>query len=173
MELRQFKKTRVLAIDPTYRGFGFVVFEGSLSPIDWAVKKTKEKNKNKACLKQIETLIDYYSPDVIVVEDISDKDSRRCKRVKDLIKDILKFASKRKIRTFKVSPSMVKEYFSKFGATTKYEIAKAIVEWVIELNLKLPNFRKPWMSEQYRTSIFDAVAFALTFYYFDMEKLKN
>jgi len=31
-----------------------------------------------------------------------------------------------------------------------------------ELAPRLPRFRKPWMSEDYRMSIFDAVAFGLT-----------
>ncbi|MGV7222167.1 MAG: hypothetical protein ACQ9MH_11615 [Nitrospinales bacterium] len=173
MEANPFKKPRVLAIDPTYKGFGFVVFEGSLSPIDWAVKKTKEKDKNRACLKQIEYLIDFYSPDVIVVEDYSCKGFRRGSRAKDLIKDILKLATKNKTQTFKVSHSMVKEFFSNFGSTTKYDISKTIAEWVTELNLEVPNFRKPWMSEHYRMSIFDAVAFAQAYYYFDMENKGN
>jgi len=29
---------------------------------------------------------------------------------------------------------------------------------------RLPRFRKPWMSEDYRMSIFDAVGFGLTFF---------
>ena len=168
MEVSSLQKIRVLAIDPTHNGFGFVVFEGSTSPIDWGVKKAKGKDKNMACLRQIDDLIVYYSPNVIVVEDYSSKDSRRRKRAQDLIKDILELASIWKIQSFKVTQSMVNEVFSKFGATTKYERAKTISQWITELFLEVPNFRKPWMSEHYRMSIFDAVAFALTFYYFYM-----
>ena len=172
MQSQPFKEPRVLAIDPSSRGFGFVIFEGPMSPIDWAVKNTNEKDKNVACLRQIGTLADYYFPDVIVVEDYSAKDFQRGKRVQDLIKDILELGSKRKIRTFKVTHSMVKEFFSKFGATTKYEIATAIAGSVTELDLAVPSLRKPWESEHYRMSIFDAVAFAQTFYYFDMENIE-
>ncbi len=32
---------------------------------------------------------------------------------------------------------------------------------------RLPPFRKPWMCEDYRMSIFDAASFALTFFYFE------
>ena len=34
-----------------------------------------------------------------------------------------------------------------------------------ELAPRLPRSRKPWMSEDYRMSIFDAVALALTFFF--------
>jgi hypothetical protein len=34
-----------------------------------------------------------------------------------------------------------------------------------ELAPRLSRFRKPWMSEDYRMSIFDAVALALTFFF--------
>jgi len=50
-------------------------------------------------------------------------------------------------------------------ATTKQEIAIAIAERFPELAPRLPRFRKPWMSEDYRMSIFDAVALALTFFF--------
>ncbi len=35
---------------------------------------------------------------------------------------------------------------------------------------RLPRFRKPWMSEDYRMSIFDAVALAIAFFQFQKEK---
>ena len=40
-------RERVLAIQPTTRGFGFAVFEGPQEPIDWGVKEVR-KNKNAA-----------------------------------------------------------------------------------------------------------------------------
>jgi hypothetical protein len=40
----------------------------------------------------------------------------------------------------------------------------AIAKRFPELALRLPRFRKPWMSEDYRMSIFDAAGFALAFY---------
>ena len=47
----------------------------------------------------------------------------------------------------------------------KQEIAIAIAERFPELAPRLPRSRKPWMSEDYRMSIFDAVALALTFFF--------
>ena len=70
------KDTRVLAIDPSTRGFGFTVLEGPERLVDWGVKETK-KNKNARSLELIEDLIDLYQPSVIAVEDYRGKGSRR------------------------------------------------------------------------------------------------
>jgi hypothetical protein len=59
----------------------------------------------------------------------------------------------------------VKQAFSESGASTKHEIAVAIAKRFPELAPRLPRFRKPWMSEDYRMSIFDAVAFGVTFFH--------
>jgi hypothetical protein len=51
-----------------------------------------------------------------------------------------------------------------FGASSKQEIAAAIANRFPELAPRLPRFRKPWMSEDYRMSIFDAVALGLIYF---------
>src|SRR6266478_5960595 len=153
----------VLAIDPSTRGFGFAVLEGQNRLIDWGVKETKVDKKRRS-LKLIEDLIDRYQPSVIVVEDYDGKGSRRCTRIQGLINDISKLASKKKVRVKSFSRIKVKQAFSESGASNKYDIATAIAGRFPELAPRLPRFRKPWMSEDYRMSIFDAVGFAITFF---------
>ena len=63
----------VLSIYPFSRGFAFVFFEGPESPFDWGVKEIKEKHKNTKTLDEIKKLIDRYRPEVLVIEDTSDK----------------------------------------------------------------------------------------------------
>jgi Holliday junction resolvasome RuvABC endonuclease subunit len=155
------KDIRVLAIDPSTRGFGFAVLEGPTRLIDWGVKETKT-NKKKRSLKLIAELIDRYQPSVVVVEDYAGKGSRRCRRIQGLIGDISKLAEKRKIRVRSFSQAKVKQAFSESGASNKHETAVAVANRFPELAPRLPRFRKPWMSEDYRMSIFDAVGFGLT-----------
>jgi len=157
------KEIRVLAIDPSTRGLGFAILEGPNRLIDWGVKETKTDKKNRS-LKFIADLIEQYQPSVIVVEDYTRKGSRRCGRVSELINDISKLAVKRKVKVRKVSRLKVKQAFSESGASNKYEIAIAIARRFPELSPRLPRFRKPWMSEDYRMSIFDAVALAGAFF---------
>ncbi len=157
------KDIRVLAIDPSSRGFGFAVLEGPERLIDWGVKETKTDKKRRS-LKLIDDLIERYQPSVVVVEDYAGKGSRRCRRVRELIEDISKLASKRKIRVRSFSTAKVKQAFSESGASNKQDIATAIANRFPELAPRLPRFRKPWMSEDYRMSIFDAVGLAITFF---------
>jgi len=99
---------------------------------------------------------------VIVLEDYAGKGSRRCQRIQWLINDISQLAAKQKIRVRSFSRAKVKQTFGESGASNKYEIAIAIAKRFPELTTRLPRFRKPWMSEDYRISIFDAVALAVT-----------
>ena len=147
------KEIRALAVDPSTRGFGFAVLEGPNRLIDWGVKETKT-DKNKKTLKLVEDLIDRYQPSVIVVEDYEGKGSRRCHRIQALINDISRLASKQKIKVRSFSRAKVKQTFSQSGAVNKYENAVAIAKCFPELAARMPRFRKPWMSEDYRMSIF-------------------
>jgi len=167
MNRRPNREIRVLAIDPSIRGFGFAVLEGPNRLIDWGVKETKSE-KNRTALKLINDLIDEYQPNAIIVEDYSAKGSRRCRRVCDLINDISKLAAKRKIKVRSFSRAKVKQSFSESGASNKQDIAIAIAGRFPELAPRLPRFRKPWMSEDYRMSIFDAVALGLCTDYPDL-----
>ena len=160
---------RVLAIDPSTRGFGFAILEGPNRLIDWGVKETKT-DKRKRSLKLIADLIEQYQPSVLVVEDYTRKGSRRCRRVRKLIKDISRLAVQRKIKVRNFSRLKVKQAFSESGASNKYEIAIAIARRFPELVPRLPRFRKPWMSEDYRMSIFDAVGFGLTCFCIDNKR---
>src|SRR5215472_8309984 len=114
---------RVLAIDPTTNGFGFVVMEGPGRLIDLGVREVNRGDKNKNCLTLISEFIGRSAPDVLVTENVKAKGSRRCSRVKELIEAIQTLAGKRKFATRKVSRMLVKQFFRELGAFTKQEIA--------------------------------------------------
>lgn len=163
---------RVLAIDPSIRGFGFAVLEGPKRLIDWGVKSARQ-NKNAVSLAKVADLIRYYKPDVIVLENCERTGSHRCKRVQGLITAVIKLGAELKIRTRRFSPSQVRQAFADCGARTKHEIARAIADCLSELASRLPPLRRPWMSEDYRMNIFDAVSLALTFYQYHQPRQKT
>jgi Holliday junction resolvasome RuvABC endonuclease subunit len=159
------EEKHVLAIDPTSRGFGYAFFEGRFNLIDWGTKQVKVTG-NIRCIFQIREIIQRFNPDVIVLEEPRGMGSRRCHRIGKLIDTIHALAAKHHIPTRCFSRGMVKKYFDKYNARTKYQIAIVISSQLPELESRLPRFRKPWMSEDERMSIFDAVSFALTYYHF-------
>lgn len=154
---------RILSIDPTSRGFGFAMLEGPDQLIDWGLRQAR-RNKNAGCLKLVKELIERYRPDVLAVEDCTRKVCRRCARVRKLIERIGKVGARRRVPVRKFSRLQVRRAFSQSAALTKDEIARSVAKHFPELARSLPPTRKPWLSEDERLAIFDAVAFALTLY---------
>jgi len=157
------RKERVLAIDPTSRGFGYVLFEEPTELLDWAVVETKASNDIQ-CLKRISELIQHYAPDVVALENHAGRGSRRRLRARKLIDDVRALAANNRTRTRSVSRAQVRSFFLQSNALTKHEIAMEIAKRLPELAPRLPRFRKPWMTEDARMSIFDAASFALTYF---------
>lgn len=155
------REIRILAIDPTTKGFGFAVLEGSDRLIDWGVK-TVRGNKQAECLGKVRKLAEYYAAAVVALEDYKGRGSRRCPRVQHLIRAIRRWATKHRIKSRLISRAQVRRAFA--PASTKQEIAAAIATRFPELAPLLPPPRKTWMSEDYRMNIFDAVALALTYF---------
>lgn len=155
---------RVFSIDPTSRGFGFAVLEGAATLIDWGTRDIGRADSSGA-LREIGALLEHYAPDVMVVEDTADRSSRRRTRVQGLIRAASQDAAERGVSVDRISRSQVLQLFEPAGAMTKNRIAEVIAGHFPELSPHVPPFRKPWMSEDVRMSIFDAVAFALVHYY--------
>lgn len=154
----------VLSVYPTSRGFAFVLFEGPESPFDWGVKEIKEKHKNTRTLEAIERLIERYQPEVLVLEDTTERDSRRTSRIRKLYRSLVHLADAQRMEVYRYPKSVVKQVFASVGAGTKYEIAKAIAIQIPAFAHRLPPLREIWMSEDPRQSLFDAAALGLTFY---------
>jgi len=57
----------------------------------------------------------------------------------------------------------VRDFFALHSCKTKQQIATLVAEWYPELAWKLPPKRKPWQSEPYGASLFDAAAAVMIF----------
>lgn len=154
----------VLSIYPFTRGFAFVLFEGPESPFDWGVKDVKEKHKNTKTLDEIKKLIDRFRPEVLVIEDLTNGESRRTSRIRKLYRMLAHLAAREYVDIERCKKSQIKECFGIVGASSKYEIAKAIAIQIPAFAHRIPPFRKPWMSEDSRQSLFDAAALGLTYF---------
>jgi hypothetical protein len=162
MNHHRINSRRVLAIAPKPRGFGFVVLESPTTLVDWGVKATRHE-KEAMTLAKVAELIRHYEPQALVFEDC--RKSRRCPRVRRLLDHIRNLAIHKGVRPRILAFSRVRKVFLAFHARTKQEIAQVISQQLPELASRLPRYRKPWMSEDYRMAIFDAAALALTYFY--------
>lgn len=157
------KQFRILAIAPSTRGFGFAILEGQDALVDWGVKTIKG-NKNVESVNKIEELIAQYQPGVMLLEDAAAKASRRSRRIRKLGQQIIKMAAICKVSVKLFSRDEVMKIFFADDHGTKHSLAEIIAKrFPDELASRLPPKRKPWMSEDYRMSIFDAVGLVLAF----------
>lgn len=145
-----------LALDTTSGGFAYAVLEGRETLLDWACSEVSKKSP-AVWRARVEKLLVRYQPVLVVLPDV--KDSRRGQWAKRFTLAAESLANERGIDVRRVSRREVRERFADSG-TTKREIAVAITRVFPELAPRLPRERKPWMSEDKRMSIFDAVSFA-------------
>lgn len=153
---------RVLAVSPSTYGVGFAVMEEPNLLIDWGVK-TSRSDKSVRCVSVVGNLIDYYKPDVFIVEDWKAKGFRRRSRIQALIEELSMLAASKRIKVQSISRAAVRKTFSPTGALNKQQIATIIGGKFPELASYIPPVRKPWMSEDYRMGIFDSVALGLNY----------
>jgi Holliday junction resolvasome RuvABC endonuclease subunit len=150
----------VLAIDPTHRGFGFAVLEDPGGLIDWGTRLARGP-KNPGSLRAVKDLLRLYQPDTLAIEDLAAAQSRRCGRVRQLLRSIARVAEALDLEVVAVSPEAWRVRCAGFKDATKEQVAAALALRFPELASRIPPHRKPWMSEDSRMTMFDAAALAI------------
>jgi hypothetical protein len=154
--------TRILALDPMTRGFGYVVFEEPFHLAECGFARVKG-DKRLGAIAHFERLLADFEPERVVLEDAEAAGSRRHYRVRELIETLTTLARERGLAVSLIPRLAVVACFSS-GDTraTKQTIAQELARQFPELRLKLPKPRKPWESKHEPMSIFDALALAVT-----------
>lgn len=164
MVFRREDEQRVLAIDPMRRGFGYAVLEGPTRLIDWGTKGSRRWSDART-LQKVAGLVRYLQPDAVIVENTADSGSRRRERSRRMIVAVQAFADSNGLTRIAVTRKDVLNLFAGGKPINKRAIATAIATHFPELTPRIPPVRKAWMSEDLRTSIFDAVALALVHFF--------
>lgn len=151
------KRNRLIAFDPSTRGFGFAVFEGKGNLIDWGVVRIAS---DREFITRAAGMIDRYKPVAVAVEDVQHRHASN--RAVRRINAIARYATTFKIALLKRTRVNVLVTLG-MPRATKHEIACQIAEiYPEELRVHLPPKRRPWMSEDDRMNIFDAVGLGLS-----------
>ena len=161
---------RVLALDVRPRSFGYVVFEGPTLLLDWGVQSFRNgRNAVRIPLAtNIAALLEGFEPAVVVAKEPPTRKKVNRTRTRKILELIRHKASLRGIRTRVFKRRDAGNPFGGEERVTKHKIGIALAERFAELQSLLPPKRKPWESEDYRTSIFDAAALGVA--YFDRQK---
>src|SRR5579863_8302286 len=91
------KSTRVLAVAPTKRGFGYFIIEGQDKILAFGCSRAKGKGKNPQVVSQVGRLAGRWLPDILALQDVQAEGSRRAPRIKELHKQLRRFAESRGI----------------------------------------------------------------------------
>ena len=111
----------VIAIYFNARGFAFVIFESSLSPVDWGVKEVRGDRKHARCLVKIVAILDQYQPDVLVLQDTSPRGTLRARRITKLNSAIAELATGRGMALYAYSRADIWNAFRDVGVSNKHD----------------------------------------------------
>lgn len=154
---------RIFALDPTTKGFGFVVFEMPFRLVEWGLARIAG-DKYAGAVARFEMLLDRFRPDAVVLEDAAAPGSRRNPRVRRLIDTLVKVARERGVKVATVARKAMLDHFAPDGErATKHSVARRLTEFFPELAAHLPPPRKPWQTQDERMAIFDALALAVAY----------
>ena len=157
------KDFRILAIALSAKGFGFVVMEEQKIIIECG-RRVADGDKNAQSFAKAKKLLNFYRPDVLVLQDVEAKGSRRAPRIKTLTRQIKRMAEKNKIEVKLISGKQLRSSLLGNPKGTKQEMAEMLaMQFPDELASRLPSKRKTWESEDSRMDIFDAAALAVAF----------
>jgi hypothetical protein len=158
------KQFRLLAVALTSRGLGYAVLEGEKLLVESSHMSVRKGDKNKQCLAKVEKLAAFYRPDVLVLQDVTAKGSRRAPRIKKLHWGVISLARKQKIKLELISEAQLRTLLLGDPRGTKHEMAEMLAKLSPdELASQLPPKRRAWESPDSRMDIFDAVGLVVAF----------
>ena len=154
-----------LALQPTCRGFGFAVLDLTAKRlISWALREVVREEMDQRALPLVAKLIEYYSPNIVIVEDIDHLYSKRRGRGRALVEGIVEVADTMHVAVGRIPSINVRRHYRELGALNKDARAQMIVKEFPELRSVLPPLRnRIWLHQSDRMAVFDSVAFALVF----------
>src|SRR5215510_1841358 len=88
--------TRIFALDPTTKGFGYAVLETPFRLVDWGLAHISGE-KESGAVARFEELLDQFRPDIVILEDAAASGSRRRPRVQKLLAKLQETARDRGI----------------------------------------------------------------------------
>lgn len=144
---------RLVSIETTSKGFAFGVLEGPERLIDWGSRRVK--GDVSTFLSKLGRVVDRYRPDGIVLEEPAG--SRKGLRARSWLAWAEQLAVDRGLKAYPIERQILVSTVKIYGST-KHELACAIAEAFPELELHLPDRRKPWESEPRALAMFVAVA---------------
>ena len=160
----------VLALYPNARGFAYVVFEGSQSPVEWGISEVLHREgRLKMSMRRLAALFARYGPDILVLR----ATGNMAKASSGIIEAAEALARVRGIQTHFLSRKEIRQTFSYLGSLSRYAIAVGIAQKIPIFAPLLPPSRKIWNGEDRRMGLFDAASLAMAFFTLRMPEAES
>ena len=157
------KSGLVLAVFPTSRGFGWILFEGPMAPVNWGIASVKN-NHSAWCMMRFGKLLDLYQPKAILFEVNVATEKAKSGRVAVLGQDMRGFAASRDIEIHLYSRAEIAAALLSDENASRRAVVELVADLLPILRDRLPSPRKPWQSEDGRRCLFDAAALGIAHY---------
>lgn len=149
-----------IAVVPASRGFGYVVVDSAGKLVAWAAKETRE-HKNARCVAEVDALITLHRATTLILEDCRSPESRRQKRVCELLAALQELAQERAMELVVLDLTRVRAVLGVHRGGSKDDIFAAVARAFPALAAKVPRRRRQWDTERYAAPIFLAAALCL------------
>ena len=157
------RRSIVLGVKPSYRGFGWAGFEAPFSLCDWGIEEQRRPTL-AGSLAALEKLIARLMPEVLLLEAFEGPAAKRSAPTERLSRAMAQLAAERGVTVEVYTRGDVRACFAPVGARSRDQIAAAVARHLPVLRHRLPKPRKPWEGEDRRMALFSAAALALTHY---------
>lgn len=165
-----FPSARILALDVHRQRYGYAILEAPAELLDWGVRRRYLRHAPRSVTwvrKSLRDLVARWRPSLIVTKELSKPATSGLKKiVASLVAEARCFG----IPVRPVPESAIRSTFGGGRHVTKYHIAQMLVQRFSFLAFLLPPLRKIYESQDYRMSMFAAMALALTVI---AQKLRN
>ena len=146
---------RYLGIDVRARRFAFVAVENSVV-LDCGTRMCRKSLYDNCLGQRFNSLLTTYRPAALIVRTANGIHATPTRaRVAAAIRRRARCYG---VELISIQTATIQRHFSGHSARTKHQVATTVASLFPELAWMLPGVRKPWETEHYRMSIFDAAA---------------
>jgi hypothetical protein len=157
----------VLALDLRHRRFGYAVFQGHRTILEWGQRYYPAVGdaEREMAQKRISKLLIGIAPDLILLKQERWDRAHSDPHLANPLAALQDEAQRYSIPIRLIREEAIRAVFAVFGCQTKNEIAAALTSIFPELLRSVPPQTKVWQTEHSRMSAFDAIALGVTYWH--------
>lgn len=163
----------VLSLDLRHRRFGYAVFQGHRTLLEWGqrVYPAVGDAERQLAQRRIAKLLNGFAPHLILLKQERWDRGHRDANLSHPLTALQNEAQLHQTPIRLIPEDSVRAAFAVFGCGTKSDIAATLTTLFPELLRSLPPPRKMWQAEHPRMAAFDAVALGVAYWHREKDQI--